>query len=269
MAHVTPRSRDRGPRRRRSLVFLFAAAVAVGAVVAVVLPTAGSDAAEQAEPAAQVVASVAVASDAANPVPVTAADRKKAAVAAAKLKIGYAPPSARWSGPKKSSGENAVPATPTVKAKNVPAYPPDGRSGRRVVYSKAYMHVWIVDDLDRVVRHYPVIGRWDRPAKGVYKVYSKSLATMNASSRVTFFYMVRFAWGKEDSGTAIGFHNIPRRYVDKPVWDIKAGTPVSKQTDLGLPIANGGCIRAADDNARFLYYWIKKGDTVVVLPTAV
>ena len=266
MAHVTSSSRNRGPRRRRSLVLLLGAAAAVGAVVAVVLPMAGSDAAEQAEPAAQQVAPVAAASDAASPVPITSAERKKAA---AKLKIGYAPPSARLTKPKKETGQNAIPATPTVKAKNIPAYPPDGRSGRRVVYSKALMHVWIVDDLDRVVRHYPVIGRWDRPAKGVYKVYSKSLATMNASSRVTFFYMVRFAWGKEDSGTAIGFHNIPRRYEDKPIWDIKEGTPVSKQTDLGLPIANGGCVRAADDNARFLYYWVKKGDTVVVLPTSI
>ena len=180
--------------------------------------------------------------------------------------VGYAPPASR---PRPRSTSNAEPiaATVFVKAENVPAYPPDGRHGRRIVYSKALMHVWIVDDNDRVVRHYPVIGRWDRPAKGVYHVYSTSRDTMNTHSKVVFSYMVRFAWGKEDAETSIGFHSIPIHYADISKWNVKKGDPVSLPSEMGLPIAEGGCVRAVDDNARFLYFWSKVGDTVVVLPT--
>lgn len=162
----------------------------------------------------------------------------------------------------------AVPATVFVAAKHVPVYPPDGRHGRRIVYSKALMHVWIVDENEVVLRDYPVIGRWDRPAQGVYRVYSKSQDTMNTHSKVIFSYMVRFAWGKEDRKTSIGFHSIPVHYADVPRWNVKKGDPVSTPAELGLPIAEGGCVRALADNAAFLFRWAKVGDRVVVLPTA-
>lgn len=280
---------------------MIAALVAVTAVLVVVAPRLGGSTQAAPEPAggsapaAQTsepeVSSVAAVSDEASPIPVdqaavdaAAAEKEAADAAAAEQKaaeekaaakkkelaaVSYAPPAARQGPRPEESGYDAIAATPTEKAQNIPSYPPDGRTGRRIVYSKALMHVWIVDDNDRVVRHYPVIGRWDRPNKGVYKVYSKSLDTMNTHSKVVFSYMVRFAWGKENRDTSIGFHSIPIHYADVPKYNVKKGDPVSTLAELGLPRAVGGCVRAEDSNARFLYYWSRVGDTVVVLPTAV
>ena len=161
-----------------------------------------------------------------------------------------------------------IPATESTYAKNVPDYPPDGRKGRRIVYSKALMHVWIVNSKDEVMRHYPVTGRWDRPAKGVYKVYSMSRDTLNEHSKVTFRWMVRFAWGTNDPTASIGFHSIPIYYEDVPERGAKKGDRMTTRYELGLPVASGGCIRQADEDAEFLYRFAEVGDTVVVLPTA-
>jgi lipoprotein-anchoring transpeptidase ErfK/SrfK len=172
--------------------------------------------------------------------------------------------------PKPSSTSNAapIPATESSYAKHIPAYPPDGGHGRRIVYSKALMTVWIVDSQDKVVRRYPVTGRWDRPAKGTYHVYSMSRDTENAHSKVTFQYMVRFAWGTNDTSASIGFHTIPIYYADNPERDAKKGDRMTTKAELGLPVATGGCVRQSDDDAEFLYRWAEVGDKVVVLPTA-
>ena len=78
------------------------------------------------------------------------------------------------------------PATKTRKARHVPAYPLDGGKGRRIVYDKALMTVWIVGKDDRVVARYPVVGRWDRPLAGKYRIYSKSPSSYNTESRASF-----------------------------------------------------------------------------------
>lgn len=157
-----------------------------------------------------------------------------------------------------------IAATKTSVAKNVPAYPLDGGKGRRIVYDKALMTVWIVDDSDKVVRRYPIVGRWDRPLAGKYRIYSKSEQSSNDHSKVTFRKMVRFAWGTA-SDVSIGFHTIPVFYADTEFG--KAGQRMHGLDQLGLPIARGGCVRQSDEDADFLYAWSKIGDRVVVLPS--
>lgn len=192
----------------------------------------------------------------------------------AKAKPSSAPSSKPSSKPSPKPSESAtgnaapVPATESSYAENIPDYPPDGRHGRRIVYSKALMTVWIVDENDKVLRRYPVTGRWDRPLKGVYHVYSKSSDTMNEHSKVTFQWMVRFAWGFNDPTASIGFHTIPIYYQDNPERDAKKGDRMTGKEELGLPVASGGCVRQSDEDADFLYHWAEIGDTVVVLPTA-
>lgn len=149
-------------------------------------------------------------------------------------------------------------ATRSRKARNVPAYPPDGGKGRRIVYDKSLMTVWIVGRDDRVIARYPVVGRWDRPLAGKYRIYSKSPSSRNPDSGATFDHMVRFAWGHADGGLSIGFHSIPR---------YRSGERMHGVDQLGLPIARGGCVRMADEAAAFLYRWAKVGDRVVVLPS--
>lgn len=130
------------------------------------------------------------------------------------------------------------------------------------------MHLWIVGADDKVVAQWPVTGRWDRPAKGVYHVYSKSEYSQNAHSKASFRWMVRFAWGTTDEAAPIGFHSIPIYYADNPERHALKGDRMSKLSDLGLPVATGGCVRQRDEDAAFLYRWARVGDTVVVLPTA-
>jgi hypothetical protein len=149
------------------------------------------------------------------------------------------------------------PASATRKARNVPEFPRDKHTGKRLVYDKALMTVWLMNKDNEVVARYPVVGRFDRPAKGVYKVYSKSPKSGNPFSKVTFNYMVRFAWGL-DSTASIGFHDIPMYYD---------GTMMHSQKQLGLAIARGGCVRLSPEAAKHIYRFAKIGTKVVVLPS--
>lgn len=147
------------------------------------------------------------------------------------------------------------PATRSTKAKNVPAMPMDGGTGRRIVYDKSLMTVWVMNGKNEVVYRFPIVGRWDRPLAGEYEVYSMSERSGNPNSRVTFDHMTRFAYGN-DGKTPIGFHSIPLYYD---------GSMMHGVDQLGLPIATGGCVRMHEDDAEALYEWAKIGDKVVVL----
>ena len=149
------------------------------------------------------------------------------------------------------------PATRERKAKNVPERPLDENTGRRIVYDKALMTVWVMDEFNEVVYRFPVVGRWDRPVMGKYKIYSQSPHSGNPNSKVTFDHMTRFAYGM-DGKTPIGFHSIPEYYN---------GEMMHSTDQLGLPVATGGCIRMDAKDAKKLYKWAELGDTVYVLPS--
>ena len=146
------------------------------------------------------------------------------------------------------------PATRERKAKNVPERPLGKHTGRRIVYDKALMTVWAMNEADEVVYRFPVVGRWDRPVKGKYEIFSQSKYSGNPNSKVTFDHMTRFAYGN-DGKTAIGFHSIPLYYD---------GSMMHSIDQLGLPIATGGCVRMAAKDAKKLYKWAEVGDTVYV-----
>ncbi len=159
--------------------------------------------------------------------------------------------------PKPKKPKKPKAATKTRKAKNVPDRPLDKHKGKRIVYDKKLMTVWLMNKKDEVVGKYPVVGRWDRPAKGTYRIFSKSERSGNPNSKVTFNNMVRFTYGP-DTKSPIGFHSIPRYYDGKRMHPVSA---------LGLPIATGGCIRMSDKAAKAVYDFMKVGDLVVVLPS--
>lgn len=119
------------------------------------------------------------------------------------------------------------------------------------------MTVWMMNAKDEVVGRYPVVGRWDRPAKGTYHIFSKSKLAYNPNSKVTFKNMMRFTYGP-DTKSPIGFHSIPKYYD---------GTPMHSVKQLGLPIAAGGCVRLSEEASKELYKFMKVGDLVVVLPS--
>jgi hypothetical protein len=151
-----------------------------------------------------------------------------------------------------------VPASRTTKARHVPAFPRDHKHhGKRIVYDKALMTVWLIDKDDQVIARFPVVGRFDRPAKGTYHVFSKSPKAYNPNSKVTFNWMNRFTYGP-DTKSAIGFHAIPRYYDGKPMHSTK---------QLGLPIARGGCVRLSEKAAKQVYDFLRVGTLVVVLPS--
>ena len=159
--------------------------------------------------------------------------------------------------PKPKKPKKPKAATKTRKARNVPDRPLDKHTGKRIVYDKKLMTVWLMNKKDEVVARYPVVGRWDRPAKGTYRIFSKSPMAWNPNSQVTFANMVRFTYGP-DTKSPIGFHAIPR-YSD--------GSRMHPVSALGLPIATGGCIRMSDKAAKEVYDFMKVGDLVVVLPS--
>jgi hypothetical protein len=151
------------------------------------------------------------------------------------------------------------PASRTKKAKWIPAYPNDllHAGTKRVVYDKALMTVWLIKADNTVVGQFPVVGRWDRPAAGTYRVFSKSTKAYNPNSKVTFNHMVRFTYGP-DTRSPIGLHSIPRYYDGKLMHSVN---------QLGLAIARGGCVRLSEQGAAQVYKFARVGTLIVVLPS--
>jgi len=130
---------------------------------------------------------------------------------------------------------------------------PDG-TGRRVIYSKFWQTVWVVEESGEVVRQYRVSGRYDQPDFGTYYVWSKSMYTCNTvHPDICMRYMVRFAHGP--NGGNIGFHEIP-------VWN---GRPLQTNEMLGRALSDG-CVRQSTADAMFMWEWAQVGTKVVVVP---
>jgi hypothetical protein len=124
--------------------------------------------------------------------------------------------------------------------------------GRRVVYSKNQMRVWIVDGNNVTVRTYRVSGRFGQPTPGTYQVFSRSAFTCNIDHpNICMRFMVRFAHGP--LGDNIGFHEIPKR----------DGVPVQPDAQLGQALS-GGCVRQATADALYMWDFAGIGTTVVV-----
>ncbi len=125
-------------------------------------------------------------------------------------------------------------------------------TGRRVVYSKNSMRVWIVDGNNVTVRTYRVSGRFGQPNPGTYQVFSRSSFTCNIDHpNICMRFMVRFAHGPK--GDNIGFHEIPK----------ENGVPIESDAQLGQALS-GGCVRQATADAMFMWDFAGIGTTVVV-----
>ena len=125
-------------------------------------------------------------------------------------------------------------------------------AGRRVVYSKNQMRVWIVDATNVTIRTYRVSGRFGQPTPGTYQVFSRSSYTCNIDHpNICMRFMVRFAHGPK--GDNIGFHEIPK----------ENGVPIESDAQLGQALS-GGCVRQATADAMFMWDFAGIGTTVVV-----
>ena len=152
-----------------------------------------------------------------------------------------------------------LPPPPTEEpTTTVPAAPPNtdvpylSGAGRRVVYSKNQMRVWIVDANNVTLRTYRVSGRFGQPNPGTYHVFSRSTYTCNIDHpNICMRFMVRFAQGP--LGDNIGFHEIPK----------KDGVPIQSDSQLGQALS-GGCVRQATADAIYMWDFAGIGTTVVV-----
>jgi hypothetical protein len=144
-----------------------------------------------------------------------------------------------------------VTSPPRLSGDSVPWF---SGTGRRVVYSKGSMRVWIVDGSENLVRSHLVSGRLNQPNYGEYRVFSRSAFTCNIDHPETCMrWMVRFTTGP--NGDNIGFHEIPR----------KNGWPVQTDSQLGQALSSG-CVRQSTDDAWFMWNWAGVGTKVVVIP---
>jgi lipoprotein-anchoring transpeptidase ErfK/SrfK len=132
--------------------------------------------------------------------------------------------------------------------------PAHSGTGRRIVYSERVpQHIWLVDAHGTVVRDFAASGRAAWPRVGTYRVRSRSASSYSTTYRVSFRWMVRFAYGHH---AWIGFHTIPR---------YASGRLMHPVSQLGQAVGRGGCPHSSDANARFLYSWAHIGTKVVVL----
>jgi hypothetical protein len=155
----------------------------------------------------------------------------------------------------------AIQETPTLPPPTTVApFPPvemfapaGSGSGRRVVYSKGLMRVWVVDGNENVIRSYLVSGRLNQPNPGTYRVFSRSAYTCNIDHPDTCMrWMVRFTRGP--SGDNIGFHEIPRTN----------GRPLQSDSQLGQALSSG-CVRQSTADAQFMWGFAAIGTVVVVI----
>lgn len=147
------------------------------------------------------------------------------------------------------------PPPPTVPPET--ALPANSGSGRRIVYLKSKMRVWLVNDDNSVLRTYLVSGRltYNQPSPGEYSVFSRSRWTCAIhNSSVCWPYMVRFTYGP--GGLAIGFHEIPTNRA--------TGRKLQTIGQLGTA-RSSGCVRQAPWDAAFLWDWAPVGTRVVVI----
>jgi len=146
-----------------------------------------------------------------------------------------------------------APPTTMRPAPSPYAVPANSGTGRRVVYSKAAMRVWIIEASGNVSRTYLVSGRYAQPAQGTFYVFSRSSFTCHlGNSSICMRYMVRFTRGP--SGDNIGFHEIPR----------KNGVPMQGNNQLGQALS-AGCVRQSTADAQFMWAWAGLGTKVVVV----
>jgi len=133
------------------------------------------------------------------------------------------------------------------------AVPANSGNGRRVVYSKSRMRVWVIEANGQVSRTYLVSGRLNQPNPGTYSVFSRSSYTCSIKSSSTCMrWMVRFTKGP--SGDNIGFHEIPR----------KNGVPLQSDAQLGQALS-AGCVRQSTADAQFMWAWAGIGTKVIVI----
>jgi hypothetical protein len=145
------------------------------------------------------------------------------------------------------------PTTTQVQAPPDTGVPYLSGVGRRVVYSKNRMRVWIVDSDNVTVSTYRVSGRMGQPDPGTYHVFSRSTYTCNIDHpNICMRFMVRFAQGPK--GDNIGFHEIPK----------KDGVPIEADAQLGQALS-GGCVRQSTADALFMWDFGIIGTTVVVV----
>lgn len=151
---------------------------------------------------------------------------------------------------------STLPPPPTTVVPPPPSpntVPANSGTGRRVIYSKSQMRVWIVDASDTLLRTYRVSGRFSQPALGTYSVFSRSSFTCHkGNSSICMRWMVRFTRGP--SGDNIGFHEIPRRN----------GVPMQSDSQLGQALS-AGCVRQSTADAQFMWGWAYIGTRVVVI----
>ena len=78
--------------------------------------------------------------------------------------------------------------------------------------------MWLIDENENLVDHYPVTGRVGIPHNNTYRVYSKSVHAWAPYGGITMKHMVRFVrpgtWGNT---WAYGFHSIPRYRDGRPM----------------------------------------------------
>lgn len=147
----------------------------------------------------------------------------------------------------------APPTVPPTIAPSPYAVPANTGTGRRVVYSKSRMRVWVIEADGRVARTYLVSGRLSQPNPGTYSVFSRSSYTCNINHPTTCMrWMVRFTKGP--SGDNIGFHEIPR----------SNGVPLQSDSQLGQALSSG-CVRQSTADAQFMWGWAGIGTKVVVI----
>ncbi|GAB3421603.1 L,D-transpeptidase [Flindersiella endophytica] len=154
-----------------------------------------------------------------------------------------------------SPTDNQTPDPTDSKADPAQPLPAGSGSGKRVVYTLAGNHVWLVDAENQVVRSYLVSGtRFGQVKPGNYDVLRKKRYTTSYHGTERMEFMVTFTEGQN---AAIGFHNIPVRIADDK--------PVQTPAQLGQSLSDG-CVRQKQEDAAFLWQFSQVGTPVIVVP---
>jgi lipoprotein-anchoring transpeptidase ErfK/SrfK len=127
--------------------------------------------------------------------------------------------------------------------------PPPPVAVGRIDVSIQLQRAFVYDPDGGLIREIPISsGARGKTPLGHFRVYSRSSwTTSSTDSRVSMKWMTRFHGG-------IGFHGIPRR----------GNTALA--TPLGVKPVSAGCIRMADEDAKWIFDHVPNGTPVNVIP---
>jgi len=155
----------------------------------------------------------------------------------------------------RANGKTVAQLGPTVVASGneLLPVPENSGTGRRIVYEMSAQQLWAIEADGTVARTYLVSGR----RKGMLNELDQT-GTFAIEKKITYWCL------KAACHWFLAFHHATHGWIGMHAIPVHKKKPDQKDSELGQP-RSGGCVRASDENAFWMWNWGQIGDPVIVV----